>query len=71
MDMGRQASTCLPTVTNLPNWLRVPKDDKANNWFVGHPIDCIYDYEKVGLWNSDDPDFQYLDILEPGGNEMV
>ena len=41
------------------------KDDKANNWFVGHPIDCIYDYEKVGLWNSDDPDFQYLDILEP------
>lgn len=45
------------------------KDDKANNWFVGHPIDCIYDYEKVGLWNSDDPDFQYLDILEPGGNE--
>ena len=28
------------------------KDDKANNWFVGHPIDCIYDYEKVGLWNS-------------------
>lgn len=43
--------------------------DESNNWFVGYPIDCIYDYEKVGLWNSDDPDFQYLDILEPGGNE--
>ena len=43
--------------------------DEANGWFVGHPIDVIYDYEKVGLWNSDDPDFQYLDILEPGGNE--
>lgn len=43
--------------------------DEPNNWFVGYPIDCIYDYEKVGLWNSDDPDFQYLNILEPGGNE--
>lgn len=33
------------------------KDDKVNNWFVGYFIDCIYDYEKVGLWNSDDFDF--------------
>lgn len=24
--------------------------DEANNWFVGHPIDAIYDYEKIGLW---------------------
>lgn len=23
--------------------------DEANNWFVGHPIDAIYDYEKIGL----------------------
>ena len=39
--------------------------DEANLWFVGHPIDVIYDYEYVGLWQKDDP---YLDILEPGGN---
>ncbi len=39
--------------------------DEANNWFVGHPIDAIYDYEKIGLWQESDP---YLDILEPGGN---
>lgn len=37
----------------------------ANNWFVGHPINVIYDYEKIGLWQEDDPN---LDILEPGGN---
>lgn len=43
--------------------------DEGNWWFVGHPINVIYDYEKIGLWNRDDPDFQYLDILEPGGNE--
>ena len=41
------------------------KEDQANNWFVGHPIDVIYDYEKIGLWQEGDP---YLDILEPGGN---
>ncbi|WP_026314816.1 SusC/RagA family TonB-linked outer membrane protein [Bacteroides gallinarum] len=39
--------------------------DESNNWFVGYPIDAIYDYEKIGLWQEGDP---YLDILEPGGN---
>ena len=43
--------------------------DEGNGWFEGYPIDVLYDYEKVGLWNSDDPDYQYLDILEPGWNE--
>ena len=37
--------------------------DETNWWFVGHPIDVIYDYEKIGLWQQDDP---YLSILEPG-----
>ena len=39
--------------------------DEGNLWFVGHPIDVIYDYEYQGLWQQGDP---YLDILEPGGN---
>lgn len=39
--------------------------DENNWWFVGHPIDVIYDYEKVGLWQEGD---KYRDILEPGGN---
>lgn len=39
--------------------------DEGNSWFVGYPIDVIYDYEKIGLWQENDP---YLDILEPGGN---
>ncbi len=43
--------------------------DEGNGWFVGHPIDVLYDYEKVGLWNSDDPEYQYLQTFEPGGNE--
>jgi TonB-linked SusC/RagA family outer membrane protein len=50
-----------------------PVPDKGNRWFVGHPIDVIYDYEYQGLWNQSDivtgPDGKTnLDILEPGGN---
>ncbi|WMI67747.1 TonB-dependent receptor [Mangrovimonas sp. YM274] len=37
-------------------------------WFVGSPINVIYDYEYIGLWNESDPDYQYLQTLEPGGN---
>jgi TonB-linked SusC/RagA family outer membrane protein len=39
--------------------------DEGNGWFVGHNINAIYDYEKIGLWQAEDP---YLTILEPGGN---
>lgn len=36
--------------------------DEANWWFVGKPVNVIYDYEKIGLWQQDDP---YRAILEP------
>ncbi|WP_018479474.1 SusC/RagA family TonB-linked outer membrane protein [Pontibacter roseus] len=39
--------------------------DEANWWFVGQPINVIYDYERIGLWQEEDP---HRDILEPGGN---
>jgi TonB-dependent starch-binding outer membrane protein SusC len=39
--------------------------DESNWWFVGYPIDVIYDYENIGLWQASDP---YRNILEPGGN---
>ncbi len=39
--------------------------DEGNWWFVGYPINVIYDYEKIGLWQEGD---EYLSILEPGGN---
>ena len=41
--------------------------NEGNWWFVGHPIDVIYDYEKIGLWQEEDP---YRDILEPGTNTL-
>ena len=36
--------------------------DEGNAWFVGYPLNCIYDYEYDGLWQPGDP---YMDILEP------
>lgn len=39
--------------------------DESNWWFVDHPINVIYDYEKIGLWQEGEPN---LEILEPGGN---
>jgi len=39
--------------------------DEANWWFVGYPIDVIYDYKRIGLWQLGD---EYLNVYEPGGN---
>ncbi|MFC4673336.1 SusC/RagA family TonB-linked outer membrane protein [Dysgonomonas termitidis] len=39
--------------------------NEGNWWFKGHPINVVYDYEQIGLWQEGDP---YLQILEPGGN---
>lgn len=39
--------------------------DEANWWFVGHNINAIFDYERIGLWQQGDAN---LNVLEPGGN---
>lgn len=42
--------------------------DIGNAWFVGHNINAIYDYKKIGLWESTkDSASNYMNILEPGG----
>lgn len=40
--------------------------DVNNRWFVGYPIDVIYDYRNIGLWQPGEEDL--LNVLEPGGN---
>ena len=37
--------------------------DEGNGWFVGYNINSIYDYKKIGLWQTTDT---YRNILEPG-----
>ncbi|MDT0687846.1 SusC/RagA family TonB-linked outer membrane protein [Autumnicola psychrophila] len=43
--------------------------DESNWWFVGNPINVIYDYEAIGLWNEGDEGYEFLQTYEPGGNE--
>lgn len=31
-------------------------DDVSNAWFVGKPINVIYDYEKIGIWQTAETD---------------
>ncbi|HEY4108893.1 TonB-dependent receptor [Puia sp.] len=43
--------------------------DQTNWWFVGKPINVIYDYKKIGLWKtSADSASGHENILQPGGN---
>ena len=40
--------------------------DESNWWFVGHPINVIYDYQKIGIWQTDEEASRK--IAEQGGN---
>ena len=31
-------------------------NDEANGWFIGYPTTSFYDYEKIGIWQSDEAD---------------
>jgi TonB-linked SusC/RagA family outer membrane protein len=42
-------------------------ENTTNGWFVGHPVDVIYDYKKVGLWNESDKDYQFIKNYESNG----
>ncbi len=42
--------------------------DEGNWWFVGHNINSIFDYKKIGLYSTaEDSAATHLNILEPGG----
>ena len=61
-DLGINFAANKNKITSLANGV---KNDPANFFFVGHPINVIYDFKKIGIWQQNDP---YLNILEPGGN---
>ena len=42
--------------------------DEGNAWFVGHNINAIFDYQKIGLWQDKDP---YRSVLEPGVDSQI
>lgn len=44
------------------------QSDITNGWFVGHPIDVVYDYQKIGIWQlgEEDAATSFDGGLEPG-----
>ena len=42
--------------------------DEGNWWFVGHNINAIFDYKRIGLYRTaQDSIDSYMNVLEPGG----
>lgn len=41
-------------------------DDVTNGWFIGHGIDQIWDYEVLGIWQSNEEDEAARYSREPG-----
>ncbi len=65
-DAGINMSFNRNKVTHLASGVTA---DQTNWWFVGHPINVIYDYQKIGLWKtSADSAAGHLATLQPGGN---
>jgi len=61
-DIGVNFAANKNKITSLGTGMQY---DLANYFFVGQPINVVYDYKKIGIWQQNDP---YLNILEPGGN---
>lgn len=40
--------------------------DESNWWFTGYPINVVYDYEKIGIWQTNEEAIRQ--VAEPGGN---
>lgn len=42
------------------------KDDITNKWFIGKPINVIYDYEKAGIWQTNEAEEAVRFGCKPG-----
>ena len=47
--------------------------DVGNGWFVGEPITVIYDYNKLGIWQTGDPGLatQVSPVQKPGDIKLL
>jgi TonB-linked SusC/RagA family outer membrane protein len=46
--------------------LATGSNDIASGWFIGHPVSVFYDYEKLGIWQTDEADQALLFSQQPG-----
>ena len=42
-------------------------DDIGNKWFIGHPINVHYDYEKIGIWQNTPEDLAEMEEFNKNG----
>jgi len=42
------------------------KDDVGNAWFIGQPIRVFYDYEKIGIWQTEEAELAKVYGQKPG-----
>ena len=42
------------------------KADLSNGWFVGQPISVIYDYKKIGIWQTSEAAQAAVYGVKPG-----
>lgn len=62
LNLGLTFYTNKERITELVNGV----NDIVNSWFVGYPVNVIYDYEKVGIWQLADSNEAKLYNQKPG-----
>ncbi|WP_206197638.1 SusC/RagA family TonB-linked outer membrane protein [Terrimonas sp.] len=50
---------------------QVEPDDKANKWFIGQPLDVIWDQKAIGIWQTADKDEAAIYGVQPGDFHIV
>lgn len=47
------------------------KDDVGSKWFIGHPINVHYDYEKIGIWQNTPEDLAEMKKYAANGTDFA
>jgi len=47
------------------------EDMVADNWFIGEPIEIIYDYEKIGIWQDTPEDQAEMAKFNANGSQFM
>jgi TonB-linked SusC/RagA family outer membrane protein len=47
------------------------EDMVGNNWFIGQPINIIYDYEKTGIWQDTPEDQAEMALFNANGSQFA
>ena len=50
-ELDLNFTTWSEEITQLYDTVR---QDINNGWFVGHPVDVVYDYKKIGIWQTEE-----------------